>query len=209
MKKILSPIYIFIIYVLLIALLITFVKVLFDSIGFDYSSFVYLISGLAKAISAFLIMWFLVKRKTVSIKWKTKVPYLHLVLYSLAALILMVLVHFIISGKSDVNVEFDIQTLLNLIIPTIIVAPLAEELIFRNGIQEILAKKFNPFFAILFASVLFGLDHVLPLNFDWLLLVNHSISGLILGYVYHFSKSIIVPIFVHFLFNLFLFLSII
>jgi len=181
----------------------------FEYLNVDYVRFRYLIPGISKAISALLIMWFLIKKGVVRIKWKIRIPWLHLMMYGLSGIVLMILTHLIISGKSDGSINYNIQSVFNVIVPVLIVAPVAEELIYRNGIQEVLTKKYNYHFAIFFTAILFGLDHVLPLNFDWLVLLNHFVSGLILGYVFYFSKSIIISMSIHFLFNLLIVLSII
>ena len=74
---------------------------------------------------------------------------------------------------------------------------LGEELIFRGIVQNKLSESLsNPHTAILIASILFGLTHmqlerIIPLSF----------LGVILGYSYHYSRSIYVPIILHFLNN--------
>jgi len=72
-------------------------------------------------------------------------------------------------------------------------AAIGEELIFRGIVQRNLVRKIeNPHIAILIAAVLFGGFHLqferfLPLAF----------LGLVLGYSYHYSKNILVPILIH------------
>ena len=74
---------------------------------------------------------------------------------------------------------------------------LGEEFIFRGVVQQKLQESItNPHIAILLASVLFGLTHmqierILPLTF----------LGMMLGYAYHFTQSMIVPVILHFLNN--------
>ncbi len=74
---------------------------------------------------------------------------------------------------------------------------IGEELIFRGIVQNKLSESIsNPHIAILIASVLFGLTHmqlerIIPLSF----------LGLLLGYSYYYSRSIYVPIVLHFLNN--------
>ncbi len=78
-----------------------------------------------------------------------------------------------------------------------ILPALGEELIFRGIVQNKLSELLtNPHLAILLASLLFGLTHmqlerILPLSF----------LGLLLGYSYYYSNSIIVPIILHLLNN--------
>ena len=74
---------------------------------------------------------------------------------------------------------------------------IGEELIFRGIVQNKLSESLsNPHIAILIPSVLFGLTHmqlerIIPLSF----------LGLLLGYSYYYSRSIYVPIVLHFLNN--------
>lgn len=74
---------------------------------------------------------------------------------------------------------------------------LGEELIFRGIVQNKLSESLsNPHTAIVIASILFGLTHmqlerIIPLSF----------LGVLLGYSYYYSRSIYVPIILHFLNN--------
>jgi membrane protease YdiL (CAAX protease family) len=88
----------------------------------------------------------------------------------------------------------------DLIISLILVGVLpavGEELIFRGIVQNKLAEGLaNPHMAIVISSILFGLTHmqlerILPLSF----------LGVLLGYSYYYSRSIFVPIILHFLNN--------
>ena len=80
-----------------------------------------------------------------------------------------------------------------------VLAALGEELIFRGIVQEQLHRIFaNPHKAIIISSLIFGSFH---LQFERLLPL--SLLGLILGYSYYYSKSLMVPIILHFLNNSF------
>ena len=68
-----------------------------------------------------------------------------------------------------------------------IAAGVCEELLFRAGLQEALAIKLQPMWAIIIASLVFGLVHALtPLYF-----VLATIMGLTLGVGYHYSQDLI------------------
>jgi uncharacterized protein len=88
--------------------------------------------------------------------------------------------------------EFMISLILVGLLPA-----LGEEFIFRGIVQRTLVQSLsNPHIAILIASVLFGLTHmqmerIIPLTF----------LGMMLGYAYHFTQSMIVPVILHFLNN--------
>lgn len=74
---------------------------------------------------------------------------------------------------------------------------IGEEFIFRGIVQQKLIENFkNPHVAILLAAILFGLTHMqlerlLPLSF----------LGVLLGYSFYYTRSLIVPIVLHFLNN--------
>ena len=85
-----------------------------------------------------------------------------------------------------------------------VAAAIGEELIFRGIIQKILIRHWsNPHLAIIVASLIFGGFHM---QFERL--IPLSVLGLILGYSYYFSKSLWIPIILHFLNNSFQILSI-
>lgn len=94
------------------------------------------------------------------------------------------------------NMEYFLEFGVSLILVGILPA-LGEEFIFRGIIQQKLITSWkNPHAAIIFASLLFGLTHmqlerILPLSF----------LGLLLGYSYYYSKTIIVPVVLHFFNN--------
>lgn len=94
------------------------------------------------------------------------------------------------------HMEHPIELLIALILVGILPA-LGEEFIFRGIVQQKLTESIsNPHLAILIASLLFGLTHMqlerlLPLTF----------LGLLLGYSFYYTKSLIVPIVLHFLNN--------
>ena len=87
-----------------------------------------------------------------------------------------------------------------LIINLIMIAGLAafgEELLFRSVLQSFLVKKCkNAHIGILITSIIFSLIH-----FDIYGFLPRLVLGLILGYMFYYSKSIWVPMIMHFLNN--------
>lgn len=78
------------------------------------------------------------------------------------------------------------------IIGAILIAPVAEEIMFRGIILKGLLTRYPPRYAILFSALLFGLMHGYPL------LIWHAIIiGLILGWIYYHTKSIGTTILLH------------
>ena len=98
------------------------------------------------------------------------------------------------------NSVLDMDNILDLFLSLILVCimpALGEEFIFRGILQNKLVSIIsNPHIGIIIASILFGLTHMqlerlIPLSF----------LGLLLGYTYHYTGSIIAPVVLHFLNN--------
>lgn len=104
------------------------------------------------------------------------------------------------------NMIIDFNSPFDLIIRVLIVALLpaiGEELFFRAGLQNELLKGIrNPDVAIILAAILFSAFHM---QFEGFL--PRFFLGLIIGYLYFWSSSILVPIVIHFSNNLMLLIS--
>ncbi|REC75588.1 CPBP family intramembrane metalloprotease [Chryseobacterium elymi] len=80
-----------------------------------------------------------------------------------------------------------------MIIMTVIMAPIFEEIIFRGIIQKgLINKGVDPRRAIFYASVIFGLVHLNPWQF-----VGAVLLGCVLGLVYYKTKSLLLPMLLH------------
>ncbi|MET3037302.1 CPBP family intramembrane glutamic endopeptidase [Chryseobacterium sp. NRRL B-14859] len=80
-----------------------------------------------------------------------------------------------------------------MLIMTVIMAPVFEEIIFRGIIQKGLTNKgVAPWKAILYAAVIFGVVHGNPWQF-----ISAVLLGGILGLVYYKTKSLLMPILLH------------
>ena len=78
-----------------------------------------------------------------------------------------------------------------------LLAPIFEEIIFRGIILKgMLNFKVNPTVAILLNGLIFGLAHMNPWQF-----IGAGLLGVIFGYVYYRTKSLFLPILLHFLNN--------
>ena len=79
----------------------------------------------------------------------------------------------------------------------------AEELLFRGIVQGVLRRAYGVVPGIVFASALFALFHVPSLTGDSLLPVLFILflSGAALGTLYEYSRTLLVPILVHALWN--------
>lgn len=89
--------------------------------------------------------------------------------------------------------DFILALLVGAIIPAI-----SEEFLFRGFGQRSLEEKNSVFFAVMVTGTLFGIIH-----FNFINLLPLILIGVFLGYLAYYSKSILVPIFIHFLNNAF------
>lgn len=80
-----------------------------------------------------------------------------------------------------------------MLITAVVMAPIFEEIIFRGIIQKgLINKGVEPWKAILFASIVFGLVHANPWQF-----VGAVLLGCVLGLVYYKTKSLLLPMLLH------------
>ena len=78
------------------------------------------------------------------------------------------------------------------ILTSVVAAPICEELLFRGIVQKSLMKNIGQFRGIIAASAIFGLVHFIPQQ-----IVNAFFIGLILGFIYARTKSLIPVILIH------------
>ena len=84
----------------------------------------------------------------------------------------------------------------------VIMAPLFEEMLFRGIIQGGASHEYGPVKAILVSSAIFGLIHLVPQQ-----VINAFLCGLILGYIYYRTGSLIPVIAIHLLNNAFAYIA--
>ena len=87
----------------------------------------------------------------------------------------------------------------------ILVAPLAEETVFRGYVYPVLARKFGVFAGILFTGILFGLVHVPQLWGGWGQIATLVTVGMVLTAVRAALRSVFASYLVHLGYNGFLF----
>ena len=130
--------------------------------------------------------------------------------YWILILILMLLSNNIVSiftnSEIATNQEIIIETLkkapIYILITTILIAPLLEELIFRFCIKKIIPKPSMVY--ILVSGLLFGSMHViftLEHISDLLFIIPYSIPGIIFAYLYNKTNNIFIPASLHFIHN--------
>ncbi|MDR2936752.1 MAG: CPBP family intramembrane metalloprotease [Rikenellaceae bacterium] len=78
------------------------------------------------------------------------------------------------------------------ILTTVIAASILEETLFRGIIQEGLFRKYEPWISIVVSAVIFGAIHVIPQQ-----VVAASLMGLVLGYIYYKTRSLLSVVILH------------
>jgi len=73
-----------------------------------------------------------------------------------------------------------------------LLGPILEELLFRGAITKVLLKKYNPTKAIVLSALIFGVFHLNPAQ-----IVTAFLIGLLLGWIYYKTASLIPCILVH------------
>lgn len=99
----------------------------------------------------------------------------------------------LLSSMLAMNTPLDF--IISLIIIAIIPA-IAEELFFRGALQKLLTERMNPHVGIFIASFVFAAIH-----FQIVGLPPKLILGLVLGYIFYYTKNLWYPIILHFLNN--------
>ena len=82
------------------------------------------------------------------------------------------------------------------IVEIALIAPVVEEICFRGAITRALLQKYKPGWAIVFSALIFGIIHFNPVQ-----TVNAFFAGLLLGWLYYRTRSIVPGIVLHVLNN--------
>ncbi len=80
-----------------------------------------------------------------------------------------------------------------------LLAGLGEEMLFRGLLQDVLSRWLNPWIALVLASVLFGLLHLITPTYA----VLAALMGAYLGWLYVRSGNLLVPVVAHALYDFF------
>lgn len=120
--------------------------------------------------------------------------------YSIGSLLVLIILQRIIGTYFEV---FDYDSSYSItgvkIILSVILTPVFEEIFFRGFLLERALRKYTPVTSILFISLLFGLSH-----FSFAGIANVILSftsGLLYGYIYYRTRSVVLCILLHALYN--------
>ena len=190
----------------LIALPSTWIQIMNN--GGDVSNFTpgettYTTTGIAMILSGIAMIWHLIHFKYVKFNLKS---------FKEAPLKTIGLsIPFIVAGMVFINLCSEFLGLPDLmqdtflgmsrnvfgIISITIMAPLVEELLFRGAIQGYMLRKgIKPLYAILIASAIFGIVHMNPIQIPFAFAI-----GLIFGWLYYRTGSVVPGIIGHFINN--------
>ena len=90
------------------------------------------------------------------------------------------------------------------IMTSVVAAPILEEVLFRGILQESLTEKLGGWRGVLAASAVFGIVHIIPQQ-----MINAFFIGIILGYIYIKTRSLLSVILIHAINNALAFIQII
>jgi len=83
------------------------------------------------------------------------------------------------------------KSVFNLVL-LVIIGPIIEEILLRGVILDGFLRRYSPFKSIFWSSLIFGLLHLNPWQF-----IGALIIGLLMGYIYWKTRSLITCIFIH------------
>ena len=190
----------------LIALPSTWIQIMNN--GGDVSNFTpgettYTTTGIAMILSGIAMIWHLIHFKYVKFNLKSfsevpsKTIWLSIPLIVAGMLFINLCSEFL--GLPDLMQDTFLGMSRNVfgIISITIMAPLVEELLFRGAIQGyMLRKEMKPLHAILIASAIFGIVHMNPIQIPFAFAI-----GLIFGWLYYRTGSVVPGIIGHFINN--------
>lgn len=99
------------------------------------------------------------------------------------------------NNQSTINMMYEKKSLL--IIHAVILAPLAEEIVFRKSIRDLIK---NPIVYLIVSSLFFGLFHCLSGDFENI--IKYALPGLMFSIIYLNEENIGLSYIIHLLYNL-------
>lgn len=164
-------------------------------------NFASIINGATYILAMAALLAFAIKmRGRARLSWKKVIPQVYILALPLA-ISLSVLMEPLISAIPMPNgvKEFFNQFLTHDIYTYVtigIAAPLLEEIIFRGIILSGFLKRYSPVTAIIMSAIIFGIFHFNPWQF-----IPAFVMGLVIGWLYWKTNSIIPGIVIHFINN--------
>ncbi len=119
--------------------------------------------------------------------------------YAILSMIILVLANFLLGGKTVYN-TLSIN-ILEYSMLTLIIQSTLEEFVFRGVILKSILNETKESYAIIISSILFSAVHYFNPNIDLLSLVNIFFAGILLGYIYLKTNSLLPAIAFHITWN--------
>jgi membrane protease YdiL (CAAX protease family) len=108
---------------------------------------------------------------------------------------------FYLRGIEWIDIVANMRELFTAAVVLLMVA-VYEEIVFRGYVLRNLVKSFNKWLALFISALLFTLVHASNPGVPWVGLLNTFIGGLLIGITYINTRSLWLPIFFHFTWNL-------
>lgn len=162
-----------------------------------------LLTNAAAACGTFLAYWLM--KRNIENQWSTHhirfdfFPFMRGCLVGLIIMVTVLLIY-ILTGLAYLHFN-NLSNLLSLIMLFVLVA-MAEELVFRAYLLDMLVERLVPWKAIVWSSVIFSLFHLGNDHFGIIGFVNIFLSGVLLAYLYLEHRNLSMPIGLHFAWNL-------
>lgn len=208
MRKIYLSLLLFIIYFGLTVLIFKAFHLISGFVSLQVESFKHFIIGVSVAAAALITLFHLIKRKIIIIQTKSVLPNTEIRITIFIGVILLAFAHSVFSANGGYLNDITRNKFMNFVLPYMVFLPVGTELVFRNGIQYLLKQKLSSFLAIFFTSLLFGLTHLFPeFMFSPMAYLRFFAVSLILGYSFNISGSIIIPMAISAIYNLFVLIA--
>lgn len=182
-----------------------------ESDRINYTGVVTVLSALS-AVAVFAVTYYL-RGKSLSKRIKIRRPVLLDIILSFTLAIgfrMLTTVYFVLADKNELlrksienaqsqSYNFNTMTTLGMIsilVSVIIVAPIAEEILFRGIVQKELSEAVGAFWAIVLQALLFGLAHGFLVQS-----IFTAVFGLMLGVLYYKTNNLTVTVLAHMFFN--------
>lgn len=126
-------------------------------------------------------------------------------LYTAAPFIILFIIYRIL-GTSEINNSFEFSKGVTVSVILLLIFAAQEEIVFRGFIQSNLTQKFSNTTSIIIASLFFSFMHSMNSNYTLVASINTFLAGVLFGTMFSVTKSLWLPIFYHYFWNVFQYL---
>lgn len=197
MKRSIRYILIFFGYQLLVSIPVAIISVIYSMLNRN-TEFNPAWLSVALLVASLLTIWHFIHFKEIKIDKRTFSPVsyrvvLETIITGVAAIVLLGWLNDVMQLPDLMKDTFDKMDNIFGFIAIGLVGPVAEEIVFRGGVEGELLKKWkNPKWAILVSALIFGVIHGNPAQMPFAFLI-----GILLGWLYYRSGSLLLVIIIH------------